>query len=58
MEIRTTPLLEPILPQKDPVVVYWPSVFLEARGTTAIEPQFFRKTLVHWPSPPLPSPQF
>ena len=35
--------------QKDPVVVYWPSVFLEAWGTKAKKPHFFQKILVYWP---------
>ena len=28
--------------QRDPVVVYWPSVFLEAWGTKANTPHFFK----------------
>ncbi len=36
-------------PQRDPVVVYWPSGFLEAWGTNANKPHFFRTLLVLWP---------
>ena len=35
--------------QKDPVVVYWPSVFLEAWGTKAKKPHFMKDILVYWP---------
>ncbi len=35
--------------QKDPEVVFWPSVFLKAWGTKAKQPDIFRKILVFWP---------
>jgi hypothetical protein len=36
------------LSQRDPVVVYWPSLFLEAWGTKAEKPQFYKKILFFW----------
>ena len=35
--------------QQSLIVVYWPSGFLEAWGTKAKKPHFFRKLLVVWP---------
>ncbi len=35
--------------QRDPVVVYWPSGFLEAWGTKAKKPQISRNILLAWP---------
>jgi hypothetical protein len=38
-------ICELLVTQRDPVVVYWPSGFLEAWGTKAKKPQFSRNVL-------------